>query len=333
MRAILALTLCLTTCLLPLTARAQVQCDGTDTIAALPEGERAALIAAAATQPYPEGLLWQATRGDTRITLFGTYHFAHHRTDAHLTALKPLIDAADQVFLEVSNDDLKALERRMATDPSVLFITDGPTLPDLLGDDDWQALSSEMSKRGFPGFMTAKFKPIWASMMLGIGPCEARAGVTGIEGIDKRIGTYAADTGKISQSLEDAGTLLSLLDDIPLEQQLDAIRLFLDWDGNPDDIAYTLRERYLAGQTALIWEYSRKISIEDAGPTAEQDFALFERLLLNDRNQDWADVLSAENLTGNSLVAVGAAHLPGQMGVLTLLEQRGFAITRLPFDP
>lgn len=331
MRAILALTLCLITCLPPLTARAQSQCDGIDLIAALPADEQAALIASAAAHPNPEGLLWQATRGDTRITLFGTYHFAHHQTDAHLAALRPLIDAADQVFLEVSNNDLKALERRMATDPSILFITDGPTLPDLLGEGDWQALSSEMSKRGFPGFMTAKFKPIWASMMLGIGPCEARAGVTGIEGIDARIGAYGAETGKVSQSLEDAGTLLSLLDDIPLAQQLDAIRLFLEWDGNPDDIAYTLRERYLAGQTALIWEYSRKISVEGGGPTAEQDFALFERLLLTARNQNWVEVLEAKDLTGNSLIAVGAAHLPGELGLLHLLEQRGYTITRLPF--
>ncbi|MCZ4354506.1 TraB/GumN family protein [Roseovarius aestuarii] len=333
MRIILALSLYLTCGLIAFGANAQSRCDGTDQIAILPEAERAALKTLADAQPFSEGLLWRATRGETQITLFGTYHFAHQRTDAHLTALKPLIAEVDRVFLEVSNDDQKALERKMATDPSILFITQGPTLPDLLGEDDWNALSGEMAKRGFPSFMTAKFKPIWASMMLGIGPCEAQSGAMTAEGIDKRIGSYTAELGKPSHSLEDATKVLSLLDDIPLDKQLDAIRLFLEWDGDPDDIAYTLRERYLAGQTALIWEYSRKISIEDGGPTAAEDFALFERLLLTTRNQAWAELLDADDAPGNILVAAGAAHLPGDIGILKLLENRGFQITRLPFDP
>lgn len=328
-RTLLALTLGL----LPHIAAAQSTCDGTDLIAALPEGERAVLTTRAEAQPYHEGLFWQATRNDTRLTFFGTYHFAHPQTHAHLGALDPVIASADRVYLEVSNADMKALERQMASDPSILFIMEGPTLPDLLGEEDWQALSHELSRRGFPGFMAAKFKPIWASMMLGLGPCEAASGVMEKPGIDKLIGTRAVDLGIDSHSLEDAATIMRLLDDIPLDEQLDAIRLFLEWDGNADDIAYTLRQRYLAGQTALIWEYSRKISIEGGGPGAGEDFSRFERLLLEQRNVAWADLLSGDDMRGDILIAAGAAHLPGETGVLNLLEQRGFAITRLPFEP
>ncbi|MGM2726245.1 hypothetical protein ACS2Q2_29690, partial [Bacillus cereus group sp. Bce009] len=69
-------------------------CAGTDLIAALPEGERQALERAAALVPYPEGLFWRAARGDNRITIIGTYHFADPRHAATLARFGPEIDAA-----------------------------------------------------------------------------------------------------------------------------------------------------------------------------------------------------------------------------------------------
>nr|WP_309501354.1 TraB/GumN family protein [uncultured Roseovarius sp.] len=320
-------------CLLLLPGVAAARCNGTDLIDAMTAPERAALQNAAADIPFPEGLLWQAERGDTRITLFGTYHFEHAQTQAHLAALEPLIEAADAVYLEMSKADEKRLQRQLATDPSMMFITEGPTLPDLLGEEDWAALADELSKRGFPSFMAAKFKPIWASMMLGIGPCEARSGAMEAPGIDTLIGDHATQAGHETRSLEDAGTTLTLLDDFPQEEQLEAIRLFLDWDSDPDDVAYTLRQRYLAQETALIWEYSRLISLQGGGPEAAASFEQFEQVLLIDRNIAWADLLASDAVRGNVLVAAGAAHLPGTSGVLNLLAQRGFAITRLPFQP
>lgn len=312
----------------PLTAFAR--CEGTDLIAAMPKAERDALESQAAAMPHSEGLLWQATRGDTRITLFGTYHFPHDETLRHLENLKPMIETAGAVYLEVSNDDQSAMERALTEDPSLMFIMEGKTLPDLLEEDEWQRFSDEMRARTIPPFFAAKFKPVWAAMMLGIGPCEARNGAMGGAGIDKLIGDYAASLGTPSRSLEDFRTLLEMLDSFPMDEQLDMIRLFFAWPGNPDDMAYTLRQRYLNQEIALIWSYSRAVSVTFGGDTAQEDFERFERLLLTDRNTGWIDVLlnAPEDVL---FAAVGAAHLPGENGVLHLLENEGFTIERLPF--
>ena len=40
-----------------------------------------------------------------------------------------------------------------------------------------------------------------------------------------------------------------------------------------------------------------------------------------------------DDFSGDAFVAVGAAHLPGETGVLNLLAKKGFSITRLPFAP
>ncbi|WP_306113408.1 MULTISPECIES: TraB/GumN family protein [unclassified Roseovarius] len=316
--------------LMPPTAFAQ--CEGQDLIQTLSDADRATLTERAAETAYPEGLLWRATRGDTTFTLFGTYHFEHDRTAAHLAALKPMIDQADRVYLEVSNDDQDQLQRELARDPSIMFIMQGPTLPDLLGEEDWQRLTEEMNARAIPGFMAAKFKPFWAAMMLGIGPCEARNSLASDAGIDKRIGDYASEIGNPSRSLEDFRKLLTLFDSYPQEEQLDMIRLMFSWSGDADDLAYTLRQRYLAQEVALIWEFSRLISLKYGGPDAETDFDLFEQQLLIERNHGWVEVLMRDTTNQTVFIAVGAAHLPGEHGLLHLLDAEGFDITRLPFD-
>ena len=308
-------------------------CEGEDLIAALPAADAADLNARADATLYGNGLLWRAEKDDTQITWFGTYHFAHAMTEAHLEALKPQIEAADAVYLEVSNDDQKRLQGEIASDPSIMFITEGDTLPDLLGEPDWTTYKAAMEDRAIPGFMAAKFKPIWAAIMLGIGPCESRSGATKEAGIDLRIGEHAELIGNPSRSLEEYRTLLTMLDAFPQEDQLDMIRLFFAWTGDADDMAYTLRQRYLAQETGVIWEFSRMISLQYGGPDAKEDFELMEQQLLIRRNQGWIELLLQEAQGHRIFAAVGAAHLPGRHGVLNLLAEEGFTITPMPFNP
>ncbi|MEM6467277.1 MAG: TraB/GumN family protein, partial [Pseudomonadota bacterium] len=263
------------------------------------------------------------------ITMFGTYHFRHAQTDAHLDLVKPQITAADVVFLEMSPEEQADFQNAVASDPQLMFITAGPTLPDLLGEEDWTKFKSEMSKRGFPGIMSAKLKPLWAAMMLGIGPCEAQNGAMEADGIDALIGTYADENGKQSRSLEDFRTVLTMLDDQPMQDQIEMIRLTLDIPVDPDDMSYTIRERYLNEEIALTWQFAKAMSLEYGGPTAAEDFAELEEVILTARNLAWVDLLS-ELEDDNVFAAFGAGHLPGKVGVLYLLEQQGYEITRLP---
>lgn len=332
MRLILPFALSLLTALIALPAAAtDATCRGTNLVDVLPEAERQSLEARADAVRFGKGLLWQAQRGDLRLTLFGTYHFRHHLTAAHLAALAPRLEVSDLLVLEVSGADMRDMERRMSSDPSLLFLTEGPTLVTLLGDD-WPRLKDELSERRVPGIMAAKFKPIWASMLLGIGPCEARRGAMEKPGIDDDLATLAAELGVPDMSIESPMRLLALMDDAPMQDQIDLLRLSLAWAGRADDMQYTLLQEYLEGNVALIWEFTRHITEAMNDPAIMDDFAEFEDALLIGRNRDWIDVLDILP-DGDILVAVGAAHLPGDEGVLALLQARGFAITPLPFDP
>lgn len=63
---------------------------------------------------------------------------------------------------------------------------------------------------------------------------------------------------------------------------------------------------------------------------ARSDLPDFAQGLLVDRNVRMAERLQAFLPQGGAFVAVGAAHMPGEQGIVALLEKAGFAVSRIP---
>lgn len=308
-------------------------CGGTNLFAQLPEDRRAAITARAEATPHPEGLLWKASRGDAMITIFGTYHIAHSMTLDHFEALEPIALAADLALFEMDAADKRRFESRMASDPSLVFIAQGPTIPELLPEEDWQDLRAMMAERGMPGFLAAKAKPIFLSTMLSLSPCQIRAQTQGARGIDAVLAEFLAKSNKPTASIEDPVTTMQVLDAFSREEQVAMLQLSIHLPLDPDDVQTTMLALYQTGQIGKLWEFGRDVSLEYGGPTAADDFAKFESALLTKRNEAWIDVLEAHAPGKTLFVAVGAGHLPGETGVLRLLEARGWQVERLDFPP
>lgn len=58
----------------------------------------------------------------------------------------------------------------------------------------------------------------------------------------------------------------------------------------------------------------------------------FSATLLDNRNKDWISKIDALAAGKRVFVAVGAAHLPGDNGIIRLLEQQGYTLTPLLTD-
>ena len=52
-------------------------------------------------------------------------------------------------------------------------------------------------------------------------------------------------------------------------------------------------------------------------------------LLYSSRNRDWLPKLQAHLARGRAFVAVGAAHFPGEGGLIELLRAEGYVLTRV----
>lgn len=326
---------CLVACLalLAAPALAQTSCAGKDLIAALPKADHVALDQAVAAAPFPAGNHWRAEKAGATIDLIGTFHLYDPRMDAPMDRLRPLIGQADAIYLEATEVETKALQTAVSSQPDLLFTT-GPTLPERLSEPEWQSLSAAMSDRGIPAFLASKFRPWYVSVLLSMPPCAMSAMQTGGGGLDLLIGAAAKALGKPTLPLEPYDTMFKIFDQISPEDQLDMIRTALPLIGQSEDVLATMTASYFRETHREIWEFGRLQSLNTPGmdpAKAEHDLTLMEEVLINSRNRAWIDLLRREAPGKHLIVAVGAGHLSGESGLLNLLQQDGWTLTRQAF--
>lgn len=317
--------------------QALASCEGIDLLDAMTPEARAELQAATDAIPYPRGNFWRATRqtddGQQEITLVGTYHLDDPRHQPVIEALGPAIDAASTVLVEAAPDEQKALQDHIARDPSIMLITEGPSLLEQMTAADWRLLTDALAERGVPSMMAARMQPWYVNLMLAIPTC-AMEGMTEDKGLDGLIMARAEASGVPLASLERYDTVLALFDLMPAEDQIGMIRTTLAMDDRAQDFSTTLANAYFAGESRLMWEMMRREAYGLSGYSTEKvdaEFARMEAVLMVARNRAWIPVIEAAAAKGPVVAAFGALHLPGEDGVLALLEREGFTVAPLDF--
>lgn len=314
------------------------ECVGANLFDAMTPDQRAEIDAAVADIPYHRGLLWRASKGDQKMTLVGTYHFGDPRHDAMLARVEPLLADAAALFVEAGPEEERRLTEALASDPTLMADPDGPTLPERLDDRDWGLLSAAMAERGTPAVVTSKLRPWYVAMMLGISPCMIRQmAESGAQGLDHRLVERAEALDLPVRALEPWDTVFTLFGHLTPQQEIEMIRAALPAAAHADDYAVTLTDAYFAGDVWAIWEFGRFDAYRNSGLTRDQvdaQMRLAKEQLMDRRNQYWIAPLTqgARDAArqGKGIVAgFGALHLPGDQGVLRLLERDGWTIERL----
>ncbi len=317
-----------TTALLLLPAFASAQSCGTrDLISELGPAERTELDALVAEHAYAVGNLFQAEKPGSRVTVVGTLHLPDPRHSAILEEVRPALAEADLLILEATSETQAEIQSMAATRPELFFFTEGPTLIDLLTEEEWSQIEQELTAYGIPSFMAAKFQPWFLGMTLAVPPCALTQIQSGGQGLDMLLESAAREYGVPMAELDQLDALMDLLAGDPIEQQIEGLRVWLAMKERGDAEMTTLVERYFQGKSREVIEYSR-LTLEDKNVPVE-DFDEMMQAILHDRNVAWEPKF-VELVEGkNSVLAVGAAHLSGESGVLRALERAGYTITRL----
>ena len=317
------------------------ECVGSNLLTALPAEDRAAIRSATDAVPFHQGILWRASKGKARITMVGTYHFDHPMHAQTVARLAPMMAEADALLVEMGPKEEEQLKSAMLSDPALIMDPTGPTLPERLEPQAWKEVSALLAERGIPAVMASKMRPWYVSMMMGMSPCMLQQVALdgGVDGLDWQLMDLAEKDGLPIQALESWDTVLKLFGGLTPQEEVDMILYTLPAARHADDYAVTMTDAYVAGDVWQIWEFGRIDAYRSSGlPKAEVDRLTDEAqvLLMDARNQSWIAPLTAAAKAAAAkdkgiVAAFGALHLPGEQGVLRLLEKDGWNIERLAY--
>ncbi len=276
--------------------------------------------------PYGQGLLWkiEAPGQSSPAFVFGTIHV----DDPRVTNLPPVVEQAftsSQSFHpEIAMDpaNLARLSMRM-------FYRDGRTLEEALGPSLYESTEDLLEDYGIPED-AARFMQPWAVIMILSTPPQSavlRGALLGegeAEVLDVMLYRRALEREMLVVELETVDEQVAIFDGLSREDQVALIRAAvqdLDNRGNLDldDLIRAYSERNLARIVQSLTDQERGNPL----------LARVHRRLLNNRNHVMTNRMDGYMRAGGAFVAVGALHLPGKEGVLQLLENRGFVLTRL----
>ena len=272
------------------------------------------LLAACAPKGPPPGqrplLLWRVEKDGAINHLLGTCHLPVPLAHALPPEHRPLaLDAARVVYGEVDLDGA-------GIDASIALAFSGDSLATRMGAAPFRALSVRV-RDTVPATALDRMSPWIASTLLVATDARSSPGagppmdLAIIEEAKKRRVAYRG-----LESLADQGALLAEHEDTLLAE--------LSATDDPVRAAWQERRALLtacaATDPALV---AKVVKHMPAG---------MEAALLTARNARWLDELRPELAMGGTLVAVGAAHMIGEDGLVATLQREGHTVTWLTAD-
>ena len=262
-------------------------------------------------QEFGQGLLWQVSKqGIAPSHVFGTIHVAERHVRAQLDRVRDVL-AGSEVFVMEAMFEPDAIETLRA----LMFFEDDIQLGEVISTDLYTRTRALLHAYHITERELSMMKP-WAAYLTMSYPADM--GVI----FDQRLLELATDA-KISarglETLEEQGQLFNSF------SLADQVRLLTDAVCHRELIVNDFAEmiaRYTAGDLAGLAAYGQRYSFDDN--TLYE--TLTEKLLIR-RNRLMVERMQTILAGGKAFIALGALHLPGEEGVLALLQQHGFVIT------
>lgn len=261
------------------------------------------------SQAAETGLLWKVQAPNGTVShVFGTIHV----DDSRVTDFSPALIKA------LESSEVFMMETLPPSDPGLYFLPNH-NLREVLNEQEWDKVKQLADDRAMQDDVVMRLKPWLLAMMLGLpanqGPYTQ----------DIRLYAKAQELGKETEGLESAREHFTLLDSLSREEQLTILRSVLKRSEDDKQRDFEdLLAAYLKGNAAVIAEVDEQITGSTLPPALWQKMRV---LLLDERNARMAEHIADKAADQKLFVAVGAAHLAGESGILARLRKAGFKVT------
>ena len=273
------------------------------------------LLLAAAPSASARSFLWKVTGRSGTVYLVGSVHLL----TKDFYPLAPAMEAAykDSTLLA---EEVDIGEMSAGAQFSLLtrgMLPSNQSLDKVLSASTLALLNARTSKLGLPIEALKQLKPWMIALTLEASEWQ-KAGFDPELGIDKHFYDQAKQDGKTVEGLETVDYQISRFDDMPMALQDHLLAETLkDIDTEQSNMP-ALVASWKNGDSAAV----ERIVLKDL----QQEPELYQRLLV-ERNRNWMPKIEAMlGRSGRSMVVVGAAHLVGPDGLLTMLRAKGYSI-------
>ena len=275
--------------------------------------------ASAQGQPYSQGRLWMVeAAGVAPSYLVGTMHSADPAIATPWPALAAVMDAVDSITVELVLDDDATMAMGQA-----MILTDGRTLGDIAGPGRMARIAAVGANYGLPPEMLQQLWPWAVSMVFSVPPSELQRQSAGEPMLDNALREHGEARGIAIYGIETVEEQIAVFADYSEEDQLALLDFTLEMHSRVEMEFNKMRSAWLAGDLGGLYDAAMDMPLTESAGLVEN----FVTRLVQERNYRMAERIAPLLDQGNALIAVGALHLPGEEGVLALLEERGYVVS------
>jgi uncharacterized protein YbaP (TraB family) len=260
--------------------------------------------------------IWKATGKQGSLYLAGSVHLLTKDFYPLSPALEAAYKASDLLVEEVNIGDMEEPGSQFQMLSRGMLPSD-QSLDKLVSPATFAAVQKRFGDIGLPVEPIKRFKP-WLAALTLMAMEWQKAGFDASLGLDKHFYDRAKADGKSIEGLETVEYQVSRFDEMPADLQDRLLAETLKGLDTEQANMTTLIESWRAGDAPAV----ERIILKDL----KQEPQLYQRLLV-ERNKNWLpklEALFARN--GRAFVVVGAAHLVGPDGLISMLKAKGYTV-------
>ncbi|SFF08844.1 TraB/GumN family protein [Thermoflexibacter ruber] len=266
----------------------------------------------AKAQNASSSLLWEISGKDLKQPsyLFGTFHVLCPQDLMLTEAIKSKVKASQQLVLELDMDDPNLMTEMQKS----MVMSNGKTLKEYLNEKDYAVVEQFFKDSlGLPLDQLATFKPFMLSSMLYskyLG-CQTASWEMTLVQLAK------AQNAEVL-GLETIADQMKAIDFLPYPMQakslLESITEYEKYRKELREMLYLYKNQDIEKLYAISIDYFNK------------EMQGMEKVMLEDRNRNWIPKIEKMCKEKPTFFAVGAGHLGGETGVISLLRKQGYTV-------
>lgn len=276
-------------------------------------------------------LLWKVTGKELTKPSYvlGTFHLADVAFVDSIPGLKEALNASEQVYGELDM-------RKLLSDPSqvqqmqhAMMLPKDTTLDSLLTIEQMKRLN-EFLKLYLGADLTnpmlapmKQMKPAAISTQIQmVLAMQIAKGFNPQQQFDTYFQNVANEQQKPVGGLETMDYQLGVLYGAPLKRQAELLMCLVDDVDYQKDVLKRTIDAYYKQNLEAVHKVMEEKRHNTCDSTPEED-----NILIYTRNANWASALPALMKARSTFLAVGCGHLPGERGLISLLQKAGYTVT------